>query len=136
VVAGKSLMMVRMVDKQRSLMMMMGMVDKQRSFKIKMMITIHDDDFVNNPYTAEAQFPKTRPLTFRNFMDYCQELQVVLQQHRAIFSSKRQDILAHDATFKKHGRNTSGGPREKRLIGNTEKAKMIMEDSRGIMFVL
>jgi hypothetical protein len=34
----------------------------------------NDDHCVNNPYTAEAQSPKaTRPLTFKNFMDYCHD---------------------------------------------------------------
>jgi hypothetical protein len=32
-----------------------------------------DDDCVNDPYTTEAKFPKTRPLTFKNFMDYCHD---------------------------------------------------------------
>jgi hypothetical protein len=111
------------------------------------------------PISTEAQFPKTRPLTFKNFMDYChdfasavwkqsepdrllyaglvigltqdargdigsasEDLQIVLQQHRAMFSSKRQDLFASDATFKKHGPTTRGRPREKRLISNREKA--------------
>jgi hypothetical protein len=33
----------------------------------------HDDDYVNAPYTIEAQFTKTQPLTFKNFMDYCHD---------------------------------------------------------------
>jgi hypothetical protein len=28
---------------------------------------------VNAPYTTEAPSPKTRPLTFKNFMDYCHD---------------------------------------------------------------
>jgi hypothetical protein len=78
VVPGQSLMMMRMrmVDQQQSLkitVMMMWMVDKQRSSKIKN-YDDNDDDCVNNPYTAEAQSPKaTRPLTFKNFMDYCHD---------------------------------------------------------------
>ena len=59
-----------------------------------------------------------------------EDLQVILQQHRARSLSKRQDIFAHDATFKKHGPTTSGRPREKRLIGNTEKVRMIKASSK------
>jgi hypothetical protein len=51
-----------------------------------------------------------------------------VQQNRAMFLSKREDIFAHDTTFKKHGQTTSRRPREKRLIGNTEKAR-VMESS-------
>jgi hypothetical protein len=46
-----------------------------------------------------------------------------------MFSSKRQDLFASDATFKKHGPTTQGRPREKRLIGNTEKARMMKASS-------
>jgi hypothetical protein len=31
------------------------------------------DDCVNAPYTTEAQFPKTIPLTFKNFIYYCHD---------------------------------------------------------------
>jgi hypothetical protein len=31
----------------------------------------NDDDCVNALYPTEEQSPKTRPLTFKNFMDYC-----------------------------------------------------------------
>jgi hypothetical protein len=58
-----------------------------------------------------------------------EDLQVVLQQHRAMLSSKRQDILACDATFKKHGTTTMGRLREKRLSSDTEKARMIKASS-------
>jgi hypothetical protein len=58
-----------------------------------------------------------------------EDLQVVLQQHRAMFSSKRQDFFASDATFKKDGATTQGRPREKRLISNTEKARMMKASS-------
>jgi hypothetical protein len=46
-----------------------------------------------------------------------------------MFSSKRQDFFARDATFKKHGPTTTGRPREKRLINKTEKARIIKASS-------
>jgi hypothetical protein len=46
-----------------------------------------------------------------------------------MFSSKRQDLFASDATFKKHGPSTQGRPREKMLIGNIEKARMMKASS-------
>jgi hypothetical protein len=58
-----------------------------------------------------------------------------------MFSSKRQELFASDATSKKHGPTSQGRPREKRLIGNTEKSKddeskqQETKDSPG-MFVL
>ncbi len=33
----------------------------------------NDSDCINAPYTPEAQFSKARPLTFKNFMDYCHD---------------------------------------------------------------
>jgi hypothetical protein len=44
-----------------------------------------------------------------------EDLQVVLQQHRAMFSSKRQDLFASDTTFKKHGPITQGGAKREEV---------------------
>jgi hypothetical protein len=115
------------------------------------------DNDGNALISTKAQFPETRPLTFKNFMDYChdfasailkqsephrllytgliigltqdargdigsasEDLQAVLQQHRAMFSSKRQDLFASDATFKKHGPTTHERP-ERRGRSVTQK---------------
>jgi hypothetical protein len=60
----------------------------------------------------------------------CEDLQAVLQRHRSMFSSSRNDLFSSDATFKKNPTTKiSGRPREKRMIGQTERARMMKASS-------
>jgi hypothetical protein len=59
----------------------------------------------------------------------CEDLQAVLQRHGSMFSSSIKDIFTADPTFKKNGPKTSGRPREKRMIGQSERARMMKASS-------
>jgi hypothetical protein len=58
-----------------------------------------------------------------------EDLQAVLQRHRSMFSSSRNDVFTTNPTFKKTGPKASGQPRKKRMIGQTEQARMMKASS-------
>jgi hypothetical protein len=59
-----------------------------------------------------------------------EDLHTVLQRHRSMFSSSRNDVFITDPTFKKNGCTTTGRPRQKRMIGQTEQAGMMAESKQ------
>ena len=54
----------------------------------------------------------------------CEDLQAVLQGHRSMFSSSRNDSFTTDPMFKKNEPKTSGRPREKRKSRSDRKSKV------------
>ncbi len=58
-----------------------------------------------------------------------EDLHTVLQRHRSMFSSSRNDSFTTDPMFKKNDPKTPGRPREKRMMGRTEQARLMKASS-------
>jgi hypothetical protein len=58
-----------------------------------------------------------------------EDLQAVLQRHMSMFSSSRNDSFTTDPMFKKNDPKTPGRPREKRMMGRTEQARLMKASS-------